>query len=131
MHAATANYSGRPCQHSKGEKLGLCWESSQSPVQPCWPQTRTACLCIPFLLLFLCIYFGGDLLPDTISPGLFPEMTIKGPTWLPEDNSAMRYLLSSKEKIFSNWVMDTTRLIGRQQNATPFLFIPLPLDLSS
>lgn len=57
--------------------------------------------------LFLFIYFRRDLLPDTISPGLFPQMMIKGPTWLPEDNSAMRNLLSSKEKIFSNWVIDT------------------------
>lgn len=57
--------------------------------------------------LFLFIYFRGDLLPDTISPGLFPQMMIKGPTWLPEDNSAMQNLLSSKEKIFSNWVIDT------------------------
>lgn len=28
--------------------------------------------------------FWGDLFPDTVSPGVFPEMMIKAPTWLPE-----------------------------------------------
>lgn len=97
-----------------------------------WPQTCVAsplCSLPPLkamsakLLLF--VYFGRDLIPDTMSPGVFPWMVIKGPTWLPnskKDDSPLRKLLNSKERIFYDRMIERARLIGRQKNAAALFF---------